>query len=134
MNNPQELPLKVIWLVSKVPQSRSGKIIGPISMGSWKHHQPALLLSITMKMLGVDDTDDSFSPHRVYWVQGERFLNLNSTYEDQLVRRNDLLIVTDEENDDVITTLASLDFENRQNNRTGATDWSVLSHDIRNGH
>jgi hypothetical protein len=136
MQTQQQLPLifRVIWLDTAT--SPQGRIAGPVSVSEWRHHKPPLLLfdPKVLKEMGFGDT---FSPQRVYWVEGQRFLDVNKTYGDQLIRFNDVLIVTNEEDDDLIIGVASIYLANslnKLNKKTGARDWNSLSDEIRHGH
>jgi hypothetical protein len=71
-------------------------IIGPIKLGAYLHHLPATLTSQNMnEPFQIPHELRTGLPRRVYWVEGERFLDDNLTYQEQQLTDGDTIVLTD---------------------------------------
>ncbi len=127
---PRDLKLKIILYLSSLGDYLSPLILCPGDTEIYKNHVPKQLPYIRAWQTGKRLV-------RAYWVQGEKFLEFNKTYEEQMVRRFDTIIVSDIGNNIIIEQLAQTDpqpSDFKKLKKKYIKSWSDIEREIRDGY
>ncbi len=100
--NKNSFKVKLIVLLS-------GKFMGPITLKIYPHHKPNILTSLEMdEVLQLPQEMRIDTPRRVFWIEGLKFLDNSETYDAQKIHSENILILTDESDEQRLYNLAQV--------------------------